>query len=271
METIFSKSNNNVKFIRGLNEKKFRLKNNAFYLEGIKVVNEILDKKKAIDILFIAYSKSILINLNGGKEIINRVENLKDIKVLELEENIFKYVTDTVTPQGILIVLKIPKYNLEEELKENKENNLIVLDKVQDQGNMGTIIRSCNAFDVDLIICTQGTADVYSPKTLRSTMGGILNTKVIYVESVEKLKILKEYGYCIVTTSLDTENSLDSIKDRNKKYAFVMGNEANGVSDEVRKLSDISVKIPMSDKIESLNVGVATSIILYEQYKAKNI
>lgn len=86
MEAIFSKSNSNVKFVRSLNEKKFRVKNNAFYLEGIKVVNEILDGNKAIDIMFIAYSKSILENLNGGKSLLNRLENLKDIKVLDLKK-----------------------------------------------------------------------------------------------------------------------------------------------------------------------------------------
>lgn len=268
MEAIFSKSNSNVKFVRGLNEKKFRSKNNAFYLEGIKVVNEILDKKKAIDIMFIAYSKSILINSNGGKELLERIENLKDIKVLDFESNIFEYMTDTVNPQGVLIVLKIPEYNLEQLLKDNNKN-IVILDKVQDLGNIGTIIRSCNAFDVEIVLCTTGTADVYSPKALRSTMGGILNTKIIYINNIEELKILKRYGYNIVTTSLNTDKNLNLI-DMNQKYAFVMGNEANGVSKELYDLSDILVKIPMSDKIESLNVGVATSIVLYEQYKNKN-
>lgn len=269
MEEICSKSNNNVKFVRSLNEKKFRTKNNAFYLEGIKVVNEILDKEKAIDIMFIAYSKSILLTANGGKEILDRIEGIENIKILEFEENIFRYVTDTVTPQGILVVLNIPKYNFENELKNNN-NNILILDKVQDLGNIGTIIRSCNAFDVEIVLCVSGTADVYSPKALRSTMGGILNTKVIYLNDIKELEKIKEFGYNIVTTSLNTNNKLDII-DMDKKYAFVMGNEANGVSKEVENLSDVIVKIPMSDKIESLNVGVATSIILYEQYKNKNI
>lgn len=269
MEAIFSKSNSNVKFVRGLNEKRFRTKNNAFYLEGIKVVNEILDKDRAIDIMFIAYSKSILINSNGGKELLERLEKLENIKVLDFEESIFKYMTDTVTPQGVLIVLKVPEYTLEE-LLENNNKNIVILDKVQDLGNIGTIIRSCNAFDVETILCIQGTADVYSPKALRSTMGGILNTKIIYIDNLDDLKKLKDYGYSIVTTSLNTDKNLDSI-DMNKKYAFVMGNEANGVSKEMADLSDVLVKIPMSEKIESLNVGVAASIVLYEQYKYKNI
>ncbi len=266
MNTIFSKSNDNVKFIRSLNEKKFRLKNNTFYLEGVKVVNEILDK--AIDVMFIAYSKSILISTYGGKELLERIES-SNYKVLDFEENIFRYMTDTVNPQGVLVVMNIPKYNLTQEIKCEK-NNILILDKVQDPGNIGTIIRSCNAFDINIIICTKDTVDVYSQKTIRSTMGGILNVKIIYEDDIEFVEILKSYGYNIVTTSLHTENSLEGIN-YNKKYAFIMGNEANGVSKELEEKSDISVKIPMSDKIESLNVGVATSIILYEQYKNKNI
>lgn len=266
MNTIFSKTNDNVKFIKSLNEKKSRLKNNTFYLEGVKVVNEILDK--AIDIMFIAYSKSILISTYGGEELLKRIEKC-NYKVLDFEENIFRYMTDTINPQGVLVVMNIPRYDLLEEIK-NEKNNILILDKVQDPGNLGTIIRSCNAFNIDIIICTKDTADVYSPKTVRSTMGGILNTKIIYEEDIEFIKILKSYGYNIVTTSLQAKESLETIN-YNEKYAFIMGNEANGVSKELEENSDISVKIPMSDKIESLNVGVATSIILYEQYKNKNI
>ncbi len=269
MEAISSKSNDNVKFIRGLNEKKFRNKNKAFYLEGIKIANEILDRNKAIDILFIAYSKSILLSANGGQELLNKILKLNNIKVLEFNENTFKYMTDTMTPQGVLVVLKMPEYNLRDVLL-NESKNVVVLDQVQDLGNIGTIVRSSNAFDVDTIICTQGTADVYSPKALRSTMGGILNCNIIYIDSVQELNILKEFGYKLVTLSLDTENMLSSLN-LNLKYAFVMGNEANGVSKEIQEISDILVKIPMTEKIESLNVGVATSIVLYEQYKNKNI
>lgn len=265
MEAIFSKANENVKFIRSLNEKKFRNKNKAFYLEGVKVVNEILDKGEAIDVMFIAYSKSILLATNGGEELLNRLDSLKNIKTLEFEEKIFEYMTDTVNPQGVLAVVKMPEYNLKDILI-GYTKNIVVLDKVQDLGNIGTIVRSCNAFDVEIIVCTLGTADVYSPKTLRSTMGAILNTKVIYLEDISELNILKENGYSIVTTSLQGTDKL-SVLSEDKKFAFVMGNEANGVSEEIVNMSDLLVKIPMSDKIESLNVGVATSIILYEQYK----
>ena len=97
-------------------------------------------------------------------------------------------------------------------------------------------------------------------------MGGILNTKIIYIDSTQKLSVLKKYGYKLVTTSLNTDTFIEDI-DVGEKCAFVMGNEANGVSKEIMEMSDVLVKIPMTDKIESLNVGVATSIILYEKYK----
>lgn len=264
MDAIFSKANENVKLIKSLNDKKSRVKNNAFYLEGIKVVNEILDKRKAIDIMFIAYSKSLLLSSNGGQELLNRIEK-EDVKALEFEENIFKYMTDTVTPQGVLIVLKLPKYDLDEVLNESS-SSILILDQIQDLGNLGTIIRSANAFDVETIICTPNTADVFSPKCLRSTMGGILNTKIIYISNVSELEKVKAHGYKIVSTSLEAKGYIENL-DFNNKYAYVMGNEANGVSKEVFAMSDEYIKIPMTDKIESLNVGVATSIVLYEQFK----
>ena len=112
MEAIFGKSNENVKFIRSLNEKKFRIKNKAFYLEGVKVVSEILDNK-AIDVMFIAYSKSILLQTNGGKELLDKMDSL-NIKKLDFEEKIFEYMTDTVNPQGVLAVIKMPEYDFDE-------------------------------------------------------------------------------------------------------------------------------------------------------------
>ena len=117
MEKIISKTNSNVKFVHSLNDKKSRQTNKAFYLEGIKVVNELLDK--AIDVMFIAYSKSILLNSNGGEELLSRLEKQTNIKVLEFEDTIFKYVTDTVNPQGVLAVLKIPQYTLKDVLNGN--------------------------------------------------------------------------------------------------------------------------------------------------------
>lgn len=258
-EVITSKSNEKAKFIKSLNEKKGRQKNNCFYLEGIKVVNEVLDRKEAINILFIACSKEILENVNGGNNILERLENCKDLEIVCFSKEVFEILTDTKTPQGILAVIEIPEYN-----KLNFEGNILVLDKVQDAGNIGTIIRSADAFGIKTIVCTKGTVDVYSPKVLRSTMGSILREQIIYINDIKKIKDL---GYTVVGSVLDEKSiSLEKLK-ISKKMAFVMGNEANGISDDIKKQCDIFVKIPMSGNAESLNVAVATSIILYKQFE----
>ncbi len=276
MDIIVSKTNPKVKYIKSLNEKKNRLKYNSYYLEGIKVVNEILDLKEAIDIVFIAYSKTILENLNGGRQILDRIDKFRNdkntnIEFVELSDKVLEYVTDTITPQGILAVLKIPKYEVEDVIIDNKSSNILILDKVQDLGNIGTIIRSANAFLVNTIICINGTADVYSPKVLRATMAAILRQKIVYVagNNIEPVfETIKKSGKKVIGTSLDTNRYINEI-DLNGKYAFVVGNEANGVSNEILEMCDEIVKIPMSNTAESLNVGVATGIILYEAFKNK--
>lgn len=268
MDTIISKSNEKVKYIKSLNDKKFRKKYKAFYLEGIKVVTEILESKKAIDIMFIAYSKDLLLNSNGGEELLLKIENkkYKDIETVLLSDSMFKYVTDTVTPQGVLAVVKMPEYDVFEEIDRAK-SNILILDKVQDLGNLGTIIRTSDAFNVRLIICNNGTADVYSPKVVRSTMGSIFRVKLVYTSDIENvIKYLKNKNYDIVGTSLQTNTHLDEL-DYLNKHAYILGNEANGVDKNLLQMCNKLVKIDMENTAESLNVSVATSIILYEQYK----
>lgn len=259
VNVITSKSNEKAKVIKSLNDKKGRIKNNCFYLEGIKVVNEVLDKKEAINIKFIACSKEILENVNGGNNILERLKNYINLEVIYFSKEVFEILTDTKTPQGILAVIEIPKYD-----KINSKGNILILDKIQDAGNIGTIIRSADAFGIDTIVCTKGTVDCYSPKVLRSTMGSILREKIIYLDDIHEIKNI---GYMIVGTVLDDKSiSLENLK-ISKKMAFVMGNEANGISDEIKNLCDVFVKIPMTGNAESLNVAVATSIILYKQFE----
>ena len=256
IEVITSKSNEKAKFIRSLNDKKGRQKNGCFYLEGIKVVNEVIERRGAINLRFIAYSEEILINVNGGKEILNKIKKIQN------KISFSKDVFNTKTPQGILAVLEFTN-----ELEVLNDENILVLDKVQDLGNLGTIIRSADAFGIKQIICTSGTADVYSPKVLRSTMGSILREKITYIDNLQKLEELKKYGFAIVGTTLNEKSISIEKFDFSKKSIFVMGNEANGISKEIEKICDYFIKIPMTGNAESLNVGVATSIILYKQFK----
>ena len=129
MDKITSKSNEKVKYIKSLNDKKYRQKYDMFYIEGIKVIEEIMKSKKAIDIMFIAYSKDILINLNGGKELLNKLKKIKNISIYELSKEVFEYVVETKTPQGVLAVVK---KNNSQYKDINKEDSIIILDRLQD-------------------------------------------------------------------------------------------------------------------------------------------
>ena len=268
--TIISNSNEKVKYIRNLNEKKFRQIYNSFYVEGIKVVEEVLENE-AVNIKFIAYSKEILRNNNGGDKLLKKIEKNKKINCIEIDAKIFKTITDTVTPQGILAVMYIKEQNIDELLEQNVDKNILVLDKIQDAGNVGTIIRTADAFGVKLVFCTNGTVDIYSPKVIRSTMGSVFRVNIVYIDKQDLDIIMykiKENGHLIAVTDLNTNNYIQDI-DFSKKYAFVLGNEANGVSDEIKIMSDLKIKIPISETVESLNVGIATGVILYEQFKNK--
>lgn len=271
MNTINSKSNEKVKYIKSLNEKKFRQKYNSFYVEGIKVVEEILNSNKAIDILFIAYSNELLENVNGGKRFLQKLKNIQsNFEVIKLSESVFNYVVDTKSPQGVLIVVKINKYSIDN-IDLNKD--IIILDKIQDLGNLGTIIRSADAFNIKNIICIEGTSDIYSPKVVRSTMGSILRENIVYLnlDQIEGLvKILKKNRYFIYSTTLTDSISIEEIK-LNEKSVFIFGNEANGVSKEMEKLSDKRIKINMSTNTDSLNVSIAAGIVMYKKYIANNL
>jgi len=145
---------------------------------------------------------------------------------------------------------------------------LLALDNLQDPGNLGTIIRTADAANLKQIIVSKDTVDAYSPKVIRSTMGAIYRVNIIEVENLkETLLNLKKDNFEIVTTSLQTNNSIYDIKYKNK--VVVIGNEANGVEKEIQEMSDYKVKIPMLGKTESLNASVAASIMIYEYVRQK--
>ena len=148
------------------------------------------------------------------------------------------------------------------------EDIILVLDNIQDPGNLGTIIRTADSCNLKQIVITKATADPYNSKVLRSTMGAIFRVNIIESEDiVDSLLEMKDNGFEIVTTSLQTENLIYDVDYRKK--VIIIGNEANGVEEKVENISDIKVKIPMLGKTESLNASVATGIILYEYVRKK--
>ena len=263
MQVITSKDNEFVKEIKKLKEKKYRDQNNQFIVEGIKMVAEAIDEKADINTIVVCEDC-----VNDGSIDKKLLYEIAKFNCIYVSEKVFSLVTDVTNPQGILAVIN-------QNSTQNKNNEIdynadfiVVLDGIQDPGNLGTILRTVDSANLKQLIVSNETADCYNPKVVRSTMGGIFRVNVIRENNlVETLTKLKQKGFEIVVTSLETDNSIYDIS-YNKKVV-VIGNEANGVSKGVLEIADKKVKIPMLGKTESLNAGVAAGIMIYEYVREK--
>ena len=257
MQVITSKENEIIKHIKKLSEKKYRDEKRQYIIEGIKMLEEAIQENAQIEEIVLCEESVKEI----PKELISKIEKYKCIYVAE---KIYKTLTQVVNPQEIIAIIKKKEKT---EVKYD-EDIIVVLDDIQDPGNLGTILRTVDSIGLKQIIVSKGTADVYNPKVVRSTMGAIFRVNVIEVEDVKKVvKEMKQNQYKLVVTSLQTKNEIYDI-DYNKKI-IVMGNEANGVSQEIQDMADEKVKIPMLGKTESLNVSIATGVVLYEYVRQK--
>lgn len=256
---IESSSNKQIKWIKSLSQKKARWKEKSFIVEGIRSVEQAL--KSGCEVELIAYSDRLNSN-EKGQNLLSQILS-SDISSICIEDRLFSHISDTENPQGVLAAVKFHFKTIEDSLKE-KENFFVLLDRVQDPGNMGTIIRTAEALGSNGIIVSEGCVDVYNSKTVRSTMGAILDIPIIYCESIEKAILeLKTAKIRVISSSLETENQIYDLNLK-KDIALVVGNEANGISAKVTELSDELAKIPMKGKAESLNAGVASGIFMYE-------
>ena len=194
--------------------------------------------------------------------------NLQDFPYEILSDNVFERVSDTQTPQGILCVVKQPEYNLQELLK--KENpHFVVLDNLQDPGNLGTIVRTAEGAGVDAVFMSKDCVDIYNPKTIRSTMGSIYRVPFIYIEDIPNLlDVFKQNGIQSYAAHLDGENAYDQ-ENYKEGTAILIGNEGNGLREEVWKNADILVRIPMCGQVESLNAAIAASVLMFEVFRQR--
>lgn len=253
---IESKDNALFKNTRKLKERKYRFKENKYIIEGFRLVQEAFKANCNIEYL--------IVNEHGRDKINDYLQEYVDsIKIYELKDDLFSQLVSTENTQGIIAVV-----NINNSIKDIKGDFYLLCDKVQDPGNLGTIIRTAHAAGVDAIILTKGTVDIYNDKTIRSTMGSIFYVPIIYDNDLSFLKKLKDDGFSLVATSLEeSKNFFD--EDLSGNIILSVGNEGNGISDEIFELADKKVKIPMPGGAESLNVGVATSIILFEKVRQK--
>lgn len=260
MQVITSKENEIVKNIKKLKDKKYRDEENKFIVEGIKMVQEAIQENAKISKIVICEDC-----INDGSIKQELLYEIAKHDCIYVSQKVFQTITDVTNPQGILAVVE--KENREDSISYD-EDVIVVLDGVQDPGNLGTILRTIDSVNLKQVILSEKTADPYNPKVVRSTMGAIYRVNIIRAKSIiETLKNIKKHKYDIVATSLETDKSIYDIK--YKKKVIIIGNEANGVSKEVLDLANEKVKIPMLGKTESLNVAVATGIILYEYVRGK--
>lgn len=264
MIEITSINNPLVKEIKTLYRKKGRIKNKAFIIEGIKMIEEAIDNSYPVK--NIIYTDQFLKTKDGE----NFFERIKDLdNTIYVPNNIFKEISDTENPQGILGIAKLEYENLNEIYKKERPF-LLFLDEVQDPGNMGTIIRTADAFNADGIIITEGCVDPYNPKVVRATMGSIFRVPLYYIsDGIHELKNLKDMNIRVYSTALTGSIPIYET-DFQKGFVLIIGNESNGVRKEIFSLSDKLIKIPMPGKAESLNAGVAASIIMYEVMKQRS-
>lgn len=257
---ITSSSNAQIKQLIQLQKKvKTRNEQRVFLVEGIKMFNEA---KKA-SVIKAYCSESFY--LEASK--LNK-EYFGDCEVEVISNSLFKEVSDTQTPQGILAIVKQPRYEFEYIVGDSNAN-LLILEDLRDPGNLGTIVRTAEGASITGIILSKACVDIFNPKVIRSTMGSIYRMPFVYVEDLPKaIREMKERGITLFAAHLLGENNYDQ-EEYPKKCGLFIGNEANGLSDEITSLADKLIKIPMAGQVESLNAAIAASILMYELYRQK--
>ena len=238
---LTSKNNPLIKETSALKEKKGRKETGLFLVEGWKMARECQKSDFEIDKVFVAESYDGEITF--PEEFIVRVS-----------DEVFRHLSDEKTPQGILCRARIPAPTL-----APPKGNCLLLDGVADPGNLGTILRTANAAGYSEVYLTKECADPYSPKSVRASMSGVFFTKIYRAERAQILSVLKEIP--VLIADMGGANVFSYTPP--KQFALVIGNEANGVSEEVKKAAFQTVKIPMRDTQESLNAAISAGIIMY--------
>lgn len=259
MENKLITSNQNpiIKNIILLQKKKSeRKKQGMFIVEGIKQVNEI-PSHYPIEYFVTAESYDS-----------DQIQNLGQGKWIVVPDELFKQMSDTETPQGVMAVVKRQDLLLED-LAKKESPFYLVLENLQDPGNLGTIIRSAYGFGVDAIFISKGSVDLYAPKTLRSTMSALFHVPIIVdIDMNECLEWLGKQDVTIYATALEESEVLYDA-DYRPGCALIIGNEANGVTETTKHTAHQKVRIPMPGGLESLNASIAASICMYEVMKQR--
>lgn len=265
-EYISSPANKLIKQAISLKQKKYRDSLGMFIAEGVRLLEECVDAGWPVETCI--YTE-VAATRDRTRNLIDRLEKLH-CQMVVVPESIYNKISDTEKPQGILVILKKRQATLEGLISAaGKLPLIIVMDGIQDPGNVGTIIRTADAAGCTGVALLKGAADIYAGKTVRATMGSLFHLPVAEGVALQELITgLRRAGISILATSLQKS---DVYYETNLKgsVAIVLGNEGQGVSNELLEAADACVHIPLVGKAESLNVAVASGILLYEAVRQR--
>lgn len=253
LKEILSSKNALIKETKKLQQKKYRQQTQSYLLEGFHLIQEA----KAADVIL----KEVFISQRGLKEWSEWIEEkLTDYYLVS--DEVLKTLASQPTPQGIIAVAEMPQ-----EEKEDYAGAWLLLDNVQDPGNVGTMIRTADAAGFTGVILGKGSADLYNPKTLCSTQGSLYHLSVRAGDLTEVIPQFQQAGSLVLGTALDKEAKDYLNVEKMSDFALVMGNEGQGMSAELLALTDQNLYIPIKGQAESLNVAIAAGVLMFHLLK----
>ncbi|ART77536.1 RNA methyltransferase [Sutcliffiella horikoshii] len=248
MKHIESVKNNKVKQWKKLQKKKEREQSGTFIIEGFHLVEEALKVDNLVEEVIISEDRSIPSEWD-----------LNHVELIYAVPNVLKEISETETPQGVAAICRIPEQN---ERKIQPNQKILLLDNVQDPGNVGTMIRTADAAGMDMVILGEGCADLYSSKVIRSTQGSIFHLPIARGDLKSYIKECKELQTPVYGTSLQNGVPYQEVQP-SESFALILGNEGKGMAQEHLEMTDQNLYIPIHGQSESLNVGVAAGILMY--------
>lgn len=268
---ISSAANQALKEVRALKASKYRDESGKTFVEGRKLINEVIDSGVSIDSLFISEES---MKLPWLEEIILKVYDSGWVETHVIPDKLFSGISDTDTPQGVLATIKIKWQELDkilelEKIRKSVRNLFLLLDNIRDPGNLGTMIRTADAAAFSGVICTNGCVDAWSPKVLRAAMGSTFHIPLIKVsDTAICTRHLQKSGINVFAADMEGGPALYDIEST-RDFAVIIGSEGCGVSQEVLSLVDGRITIPMSGRAESLNAATAATLIMFESVRQR--
>lgn len=257
MREITSKNNQIFKDFLKLETKKYRDRFGLYLIEGENLIEEAYKNG--------AEFREILIRMGDESRFMRPWMDKENVFVVE--PKLFSELAQTETSQGIIASVKKPTLSLDKFIESKSPGNFVVLDRLQDPGNIGTIIRTADAAGYELVIAMKGTADIFSPKVVRSATGSLFRVPIAFIDNNEQLiEFCKKADKKLTATCLD-DSKFYYEEDLKENIALIVGNEGNGIDPSLIEKSDVKIKIPMQGSIESLNAAVAAAIIMYESVR----